>query len=95
MFRTIQKPYKMNYKLYATIIILSLSFVFVSWMFNRDSCIREVCNGIGYGCFGSSVVALLIDFVNTQHNNQKANQLEMLLPWRLSVNILLLPVMMG
>ncbi len=75
MFRTIQKPYKVNCKLYTTIITISLALIFVSCFINEESCVKEFFNGIGYGCFGSAVVALLIDIVNTKHNNQRANQL--------------------
>ena len=75
MFRTIQKPDKVNCKLYATIIAISLALIFVSCFLDEGSSIKELFEGIGYGCFGSAVVALLIDSVNTKHNNQRANQL--------------------
>lgn len=81
MIHTISNPHKVNYKMYILIIaisLLTLTPTVIIPLACNDICdtfeaLLEVVKNLSYGCIASTVVALIIDCVNTKNLNKKAN----------------------
>lgn len=69
----IRNPYKVNCKLYISMIFLSAALLIITCVFINYSLVKELFLSISSGCFASALVAYLIERSNVRKKNQKAN----------------------
>ncbi len=82
MKRTISNPHKVTHKTYIALTIIATIALIISLIIpptgaedslNSFSIISEVIRNLSYGCIASTLVAWIIDCVNTKNLNKKAN----------------------
>lgn len=77
MKKIIEKPYKINWKLYIVLITISLSFIFLGFncTFYNNSNFWEVVKNIGFGCLASTIVAFIVEVSNVNDKNIELSKL--------------------
>lgn len=75
MKRHIDKPYKINLKVYISIGLMSEVALFVSVFYNdfMGSKISDIVKNMSIGCLASVIVALIIEIGNNKERNMNAN----------------------
>lgn len=82
MKRTISNPHKVTHKTYIVLTIVATIALIISLIIpstaaesslNSFTIISEVIRNLSYGCIASTLVAWIIDCVNTKNLNKKAN----------------------
>lgn len=75
MKRHINKPYKMNWKMYGLIGGISVLIMIIAVIYNAftHSLISDVVKNLAFGCVASTLIALLIEVGNIKEKNQIAN----------------------
>lgn len=75
--KQIEKPFKVNHKLYGFITGISMLGIAIAfWCFPKeDSFIGDIIKNISFGCFASTIIAWLLEIYAIRQKNQKADQL--------------------
>lgn len=75
MKRYIDNPYKVNWKIYSFIGVISLLIMIIAAICNNmtNSLFSDIVKNLAYGCVASTIVALLIEVGNVKEKNKKAN----------------------
>lgn len=73
MKRHINKPYKMNWKMYSLIGGISVLIMIIAVICNdiTDSLISDIVKNLSFGCVASTIVALLIEIGNIKEKTKK------------------------
>ena len=73
----IKNPYKINYKLYLFLIIISNIIMYIGYTINFGNYqfVSEIIKNVGFGSFASTLVALIIEIGNVKEKNKKVNSL--------------------
>ena len=77
MKRTIEKPNKVNHKIYICLISLFSGTLMFSFFISAGICstLSDIIKNLSYGCVASTVVAWIIDCATTRNLNRKANSI--------------------
>ena len=74
MKRQIENPYNVNYKLYAVIMAWTALGIVIGNILPTYWMITDIIKNLSYGCFASTVVALLIEVQSIKDKNIEANK---------------------
>ena len=74
MKRQIENPYNVNYKLYAVIMAWTALGIVIGNILQTYWMITDIIKNLSYGCFASTVVALLIEVQSIKDKNIEANK---------------------
>ena len=75
MKREIENPYSVNYKLYKEIIKWSIIGIFIGSILPTSFFATDIVKNLSYGCFASTLVALLIETQSIKDKNAEANRI--------------------
>lgn len=80
MNNKINKPYKLNWHLYLSLLFMSIMLMIIGIYLQeaKDKILADIILNIGLGCFASTIVALIIEFGNVKEKNEKHNDIYML-----------------
>lgn len=80
MNNKINKPYKLNWYLYLSLLFMSIMFMILGIYLQeaKGKILADIILNIGLGCFASTIVALIIEFGNIKEKNEKHNDIYML-----------------
>ena len=80
MNNKINKPYKLNWHLYLSLLFMSIMLMIIGIYLQeaKDKILADIILNIGLGCFASTIVALIIEFGNIKEKNEKHNDIYML-----------------
>lgn len=75
--REINNPYKMNWVLYIVMLVVSILVMISSFanILSSNELFIEITKNLSFGCFASTLVALLIEKSNIKDKNKKAKKL--------------------
>lgn len=75
MKRHINNPYKLNWKMYTLIGVVSVSVMTFAVIHNNatGSTVSDIIKNLAFGCVASTLVACLIEIGNIKGKNEKAN----------------------
>ena len=73
----IKNPYKISYKLYLFLIIISIIIMYIGYTININNYqfVSEIIKNVGFGSLASTFVAFIIEIGNVKDQNKKANDL--------------------
>ena len=80
MNNKINKPYKLNWLLYLSLMFASTVLMILGTYLQevKEKVLADIILNIGLGCFASTIVALIIEFGNIKERNEKHNDIYML-----------------
>lgn len=80
MNNKINKPYKLNWHLYLSLLFMSIMLMILGIYLQeaKGKILADIILNIGLGCFASTIVALIIEFGNIKEKNEKHNDIYML-----------------
>lgn len=80
MRKAIEKPFRVNNKLYGIITIISCVGIGLACYYENESAsatvnvMKDIIKNISFGCLASTVVAWLLEIYNVREKNQKVDQ---------------------